>query len=182
MADRAEVIANYIQAKDCNRPWMMAKAFSEDAHLEMENKSGAISFPSAAVGIEKISEVLVRQFSRENENVYTVCLCTAPDGDSLQFSCDWLVGMSRKDTGEVRVGCGQYEWVFSDKPQLLATKLKITIEVMQVLARDNIQPVMRWLSGLAYPWCAVDRVIHNLPQINGLVPISEFLGGRSEHR
>lgn len=172
------LIESYIQAKDCNRPWLMPEVFESDASLEMVVKSDAISFPSAVSGVENITETLVRQFSQDNENVYTFCLCDAPRGDLRQFTCDWLVGMSKRETGEVRVGCGQYHWDFGDAPKRQVRHLKIVIEAMQVMNRDMLDTVMRWLSGLDYPWCAVSTAILDIPRLEGLAPVAGFLEKR----
>lgn len=115
MPDHCELISTYILAKDGNRPWLMRNVFADGAQLEMVVRTESISFPSAATGIDAITEILVRHFCRDNENVYTFCLCPAPKGHANAFSCNWLVGMSVRDTGKVRVGCGQYDWVFENK-------------------------------------------------------------------
>ena len=181
MADPAEIISCYLQAKDCNRPWMMQKVFKESACLQMENASGAISFPSDAVGVDEISRILVRQFALENENVYTVCLSAAPVGRTEHFNCDWLVAMSRRDTGEVRVGSGQYSWAFEPAPHILANYLKISIEVMVLLAEEHSESVMVWMSGLSHPWCSVSAAHADIPDLHDLKPISDFLNARTKH-
>lgn len=149
MAGISEVISTYILAKGCNRPWLMRRVFAESAPFRMVVRTGAISFPPDVVGIDAVTETLIRRFALENENVYAFCLKTAPEGSARQFSCDWLVGMSRRDTGQVRVGCGRYDWVFQDRPEYLASSLKITIGSMEVVGRDHLRPVMGWLNGLA---------------------------------
>ena len=178
---RAEVIETYIQSKDCNRPWMMPRVFSGDARLEIENRSEAISFPSTAVGVEEISELLVRQFACENENVYTICLSPAPIGHGGQFSCIWLVAMSRRNTGEIRVGVGHYNWEFAQNLNGLATDLKITIDAMVVLEKEYTASVMTWISGLPYPWCSVSAAQTDIPDLADLKPISDFLHETSNH-
>lgn len=178
MAGPCDAISNYIFAKDCNRPWLLRRAFTENAQLEMVIRTEAISFPSAASGITEIGETLVRKFSLDNENIFTFCLSSAPKDRRIEFGCEWLVGMSRRDTGEVRVGCGRYDWVFEDLPRMLACNLKITIELMVVLDRDTIQLIMPWLTGLAYPWCPSDLALRSMPVLDGLKPVSDFLGRR----
>ena len=175
MADRAELISAYIQAKDCNRPWLMSQAFCNDARLEMTVKTDAISFPPVVSGLEGIADTLVRQFSRDNDNVYTFCLADAPIGHGVHFRCDWLVGMSRIDTGDVRVGCGHYDWTFADTAQPRVKGLAISIDVMQVLDRSHLQPVMAWLSGLSYPWCPTEVARRAMPDLAGLAPVARFL-------
>lgn len=178
MSDQSEAITNYILAKDGNRPWLMQQTFAEDALLEMDVRTNSISFPPFVSGIAAITEVLVRQFSLENENVYTFCLSAEPKRSEQEFSCDWLVGMSRRDTSDIRVGFGCYDWVFEGKPRLLVSALKITIDEMLVLDRNSVQPIKRWLTGLPYPWCPPDTALTGIPAIDKLKPISDFLSNR----
>ena len=156
----------------------MRQAFSEDARLEMVVKTDAITFPSTAKGIDAITDALVRRLSGDQENVYTFCLSAPPNGIRKTFSCDWLVGMSRRDNGEVRVGCGRYDWSFAGSDRTLVSDLKITIEVMHVLSPENLRPVMGWLSSLPYPWCSANAAAQNIPSLDGLRSISGFLRQR----
>src|SRR5260370_41926684 len=105
------LVGAYIRAKDENRPYLMERAFAENAILEMVVNSGTISFPPISNGLRSISDVLVRRFAQTFENVHTFCLAPPPRDDAVGFSCDWLVGMSEKDSRSVRVGFGQFDWV-----------------------------------------------------------------------
>jgi len=175
MTTREQRIRHYFHAKDENRPHLMAQAFAEDATLEMVLKTAAISFPSKASGREAITEALVRQFGRSYENVYSFCLQRPdPSSDPSRFDCDWLVAMSVKDTGEVRVGCGRYEWRFQREAPFLASHLRITIEAMQLLPPDALSPVMRWIGQLPYPWCSPHAVANGAPAHAELQPILAY--------
>jgi hypothetical protein len=88
MTGASEAIRTYILAKDGNRPWLMGRAFAENARLEMLVETDAISFPSTATGVGAITDVLVRGFARDYENVYTLCLSSPPGSGSRQFDCD----------------------------------------------------------------------------------------------
>ena len=167
-----ELVATYIRAKDSNRPHLMKAAFAEDASLEMVVKAGTISFPPLSTGVDAITEVLVRRFGQTFENVYTVCLSSPPTSDQSDFSCAWLVGMSEKEGGVVRVGAGRYDWSFRGG---LVDRLKITIELMQVLPPSALRPVMNWLSKLPYPWCSIETVAGTLPHLNGLEAVANHL-------
>ena len=57
-------------------------------------------------------------------------------------------------------------------------KLVIDIEVMGVLSAGEVEPVMKWLAALPYPWCSKIQALENIPPIDGLRPIEGFLGGR----
>jgi hypothetical protein len=91
------------------------------------------------------------------------------------FSCAWLVGMSQKATGEVRVGCGTYDWSFQPQEPHLATRLRITIEVMEVLPPQHLAAVVGWLSALPYPWCDANAALRSAPRIERLEPIIRHL-------
>lgn len=178
MSDPARAIGNYIRAKDGNRPFLMRQAFAADATLEMTVRTDAIAFPSSATGRDAITEVLVRRFSADYENVYTFCLAAPPAPDCRQFTCDWLVGMSNRANGDVRVGCGRYDWWFADGEPCLAARLGIVIEDMAILPSGCLDEVMTWLGVLPYPWCLASRTSAGMPASEGLEGIAEYIGRR----
>ena len=165
----SDLIAAYVTAKDSNRAHLMSAAFAPTATLEMVVKAGTISFPPHASGLDAITDVLVRRFGSTFENVYTFCLCSQPTSDESTFSCAWLVGMSEKVDGAVRVGSGRYDWFFSRGDPRRVERLKITIEQMEVLDVGHLPIVMSWLSRLPYPWCPVEAAIEAAPkELRGL--------------
>jgi hypothetical protein len=171
-----DAISTYILAKDGNRPQLMKEAFAGDCELEMAVKTDAISFPSSAKGLEEVTRVLVTNFGDQYENVHTFCL-SRPSSDYLpHFHCDWLVGMSAKQEGAIRVGCGRYNWHFSSGDDRRVRKLAIDIEVMCVLSVETSEPIMRWLAALPYPWCSNIQAYRSIPAIEALRPIKSFLG------
>ncbi len=178
MPTQSEAIQTYLRAKDENRPYLMKRAFSEAATLEMVVNSGTISFPSFSNGVDAITQVLVRDFGKAFENVCTFCLAHAPEGNDTRFSCNWLVGLSEKATGAVRVGCGRYDWFFEVREPFLVERLKITIDIMETLSPDTLHPVMDWLSKLPYPWCSAAEVINGIPNLVGLKPIFNYIDQR----
>ncbi len=174
----ADAISTYILAKDSNRPQLMKHAFAGDCELEMAVKTDAISFPNSAKGLEQITQILVTNFGDQYENVRTFCL-SRPNSEYLpHFRCDWLVGMSARQGGAVRVGCGHYGWHFGAGTDGRVKKLVIDIEVMGVLPAEEAEPTMRWSAALPYPWCSNIQALENIPAIDGLRPIEGFLGGR----
>jgi hypothetical protein len=162
----AQRVRTYLRAKDEHRPHLMAQVFAPKALLEMVVKTDAIVFPSRTCGREAITDVLVRQFGRVHDNVYTFCL-QRPTADQAghTYSCRWLVGMSRKDTGELRIGCGCYDWHFQTSEPYLVEHLRITIEVMHVLPARLTEPVLTWLSHLPYPWCPGEVLAEDAPPV-----------------
>jgi hypothetical protein len=109
-------------------------------------RTDAISFPSSAKGLEQLTQVLVTNFGDQHENVRTFCL-SRPNSDYPPYlRCDWLVGMSARQGGAVRVGCGHYGWHFGSDDDRRVKKLAIDIEVVCVLpAEGSKRLIMQWL-------------------------------------
>jgi hypothetical protein len=170
-----QVLANYFRAKDCNRPHLLERVFCAGAQLEVNSASSAISFPAVTHGRDRIADVLVRDFGRDNENVYSFYLTAPPRGSIEQFSCSWLVGMTEKASGAVRVGCGTYRWTLRYEPVPCATALVISIDVMQVLAPTERNRVLPWLEGLTYPWSSAPAAAESAPPIQELRPVLAYL-------
>jgi len=171
----AEAISTYIEAKDRNLPQLMKRAFVQECELQMQLLTDAISFPSSAHGLESVTDVLVRNFGSQYENVRTVCL-SRPESNRLpQFQCDWLVGMSNKSDGDVRIGCGEYTWDFDAAGDGRVKRLLIKIEFMCVLPAVYQTPVLQWLSAIPYPWSSYGEARAGLPSIDALMPIAQFL-------
>ena len=173
MGAHANAVQTYIRAKDENRPHLMHNAFTPDANLEMRVETENISFPPKAKGIERITQVLVRDFGRANENVYTFCLNKIPTDDETDFQCPYLVGMSDKETESIRVGCGYYNWQFGANE--LVHDLTITIKSMVILASSHQQAIMDWLSHLPHPWCPAETAAKTMPSIFELKEVRQFL-------
>lgn len=172
-----EAVETYIRAKDSNRPWLMGNAFSAKATLEMIVNTETIAFPPISHGIHAISDVLVRRFAQTYENVHTFCLASPPRPEQVQFACPWLVGMSEKDGGAVRIGSGRYNWLFQSQDPGLVERLSITVDTMETLAPDCLTLVMDWLSRLPYPWCPASVALERAPLVKSLHSIREHLRG-----
>ena len=168
------VLRTYLRAKDENRPYLMGQVFCETATLEMRVHTGNIAFPPVTRGVAAIADVLARQFGRSYENVYSFYL-DHPPKVATEFSCRWLVGMSEKENGNVRVGCGRYDWQFDPLSNGLAKALIITIEAMEILPSNRQDAVMRWLNRLPYPWSSPDAA-NSAPAIAALAPVLRYIG------
>ncbi|AEE66016.1 hypothetical protein [Bordetella pertussis] len=169
------LLRDYFRAKDENRPLYMARAFAPDAVLKMALRTQAIAFPPESHGLAAIADTLSRKFGQTYDNVYTFYLAHPGEHAVLpEFSCDWIVGMTDKASGEVRVGCGSYDWVFQAEPHLVK-RLTITIESMLTLPADTAGPVFGWLTALPYPWTDAQRVVASAPPIESLAPIMYWL-------
>jgi len=169
------VLRGYFHAKDENRPHLLEDVFASDAELTIRNHSTNIAFPAFAQGRSAIAEVLVRSFALSYENVYSFYL-RRPMPCAQEFTCPWLVGMSERSSGQVRVGCGIYEWAFEPHAPRLARGLVVTIEAMQVLPPAQFERVFSWLRALNYPWSSPEAALPGVPASEPLVPIAQFLG------
>jgi hypothetical protein len=169
----SDAVATYILAKDGNRPFLMSRAFADNAELEMVVKTDAISFPGAAQGVKAIADILVHRFGIDCENVYTFCLSRPSDTEQHRFACHWLVGMSARSDGQVRVGCGRYDWTFG--PGGKVEKLVIVIEAMTTFPATELAATMNWLSGLPYPWCTPGEVVKGMPKTEGFAAIEAYI-------
>lgn len=171
-----QAIRQYFHAKDENRPRLMAQAFTENATLHMHLRTGSISFPAVSSGRSAITDVLVRNFGKTYENVYTFALERPPVARTAEFSCDWLVVMTEKESGNLRVGCGRYDWWFDAEGSGLATRLDITIDSMQTLPPDQATAVFGWMDTLGYPWTSAAAVTVAPPPVDELAPVLTRLG------
>jgi hypothetical protein len=160
------VLRTYFRAKDGNRPDLMRKVFSEAAVLETVVKTPGISFPVLSQGLAPITDVLVQKFAQTYENIHSFYLERPPPEVHLtSFSCDWLVGMSEKESKNVKVGCGRYDWWFQAAEPRLADRLLITIEVMQIFPANCFDVLFQWLTSLPYPWCPAHTILETAPAI-----------------
>ena len=169
-----QALRGYFHAKDENRPHLLDDVFASDARLEIRNRSGQINFPAVTVGLAEIADVLVRRFNQAYENIYSFYL-NRPGSTDEVFSCDWLVGMTEKESRSIRVGWGRYEWTFQREPVLQVTQLIITIEAMLALDPPATTKVMRWLTELDYPWTSAAAVTRALP-LAELEPVCRYVG------
>jgi len=175
MSTPADAVRRYILAKDGNRPFLIKRAFTEDAELELVVKTDAISFPSSAKGLGAIEDIVVRRFAVDFENIYTFCLSQPSEANRRHFPCDWLVGMSVRDGGQIRIGCGRYDWYFEAGAECRVEKLVIAIDVMKIFPATDLAASMAWLTRLPYPWCTPDEALRGRPPIEGFDEIEAYL-------
>jgi len=168
------VLRGYFHAKDENRPHLLADVFTPGAELAIRNQSANIGFPAFTRGRSAVAEVLVRSFAFSYENVYSFYL-GRPLLGAREFTCPWLVGMSERSSGDVRVGCGTYDWEFEPHAPHMASRLVVTIEAMQVLPPTEFDGVFAWLLALNYPWSSPEAALQSIPAHELLSPIAQFL-------
>jgi len=174
MLNKTDAIQAYILAKDGNRPHALNFAFTADAIVNMDVQTDSIAFPNSLPGLKTISEILVSQFNQQYENIYTFCIGNRPEILENQFKCNWLVVMSEKKTESVRVGCGQYDWVFSATSGKVQ-KLDIKINVMETSSAVDLLEVMTWVAALPYPWCDLTTLVTKPPQNSAVLKVVQQL-------
>jgi hypothetical protein len=170
-----EAVSTYFYAKDGNRPFLMRRAFAVDVELKIVVKTEAISFPSSAKGVAAVEQILGRRFADDFENVYTFCLARPTDANRYHFPCHWLVGMSAKNNGPIRIGSGRYDWYFTSDAECLVNKLIITIDVMQIFPSQELDRIMGWITSLPYPWCTPVEALSSMPSIEGMATIRNYV-------
>lgn len=160
----------YFRAKDGNRPHLLAGVFSEAATLEMVVNTDVISFPPVSRGLTEISDTLVRRFAQIHDNVYSFYL-QRPTQTATHFACAWMVGMTEKSTGAVRVGCGRYDWEFQTQAPFLVNRLSVSIHSMVTFEACDERSIMAWLAALPYPWCDGQDAVRGAPPLVALEPL-----------
>jgi hypothetical protein len=170
-----QVLRAYFRAKDQNRPHLIDSVFRIDAVLEMHVNTEDISFPAIMHGRAAIADVLVSNFARTYENIYSFYL-ERPTSAVTQFSCGWLVGMSEKNGGRIRVGCGRYDWRFQDGRPQLASHLVITITAMKFLPPQELDATLGWLQRLSYPWSSAAEILAVAPPNPALSEVLQYVG------
>lgn len=183
MTGKADSISDYIRAKDGNRPYLLDTAFAEDASLEMIVQTASVSFPPTSIGRDAIAETLVRRFNQQYENIFTLCIGIRPEILTERFSCQWMVVMSDKQEGALRIGCGRYDWQFRQFDDRIQS-LHITIEAMECSSSASVSPIMTWVSGLPYPWCELSVIAEappSLPSMDRILMLLQDGSHRQSH-
>ncbi len=169
-----KIVSKYIYAKDNNKPHMMKDIFTKNAILNMELETKNISFPSESMGLDSITNVLVKEFNKSYENVYSFCFLDSIKGDNEKLVCKWLVIMSSKENDTLRIGYGTYKWSFDKDKNFLIKQLVISIEEMVILEEKFIYEMMNWIGSIPYPWCNTKNVLQNMPSLELLKPIKNI--------
>jgi len=173
--DQKEILLKYITAKDKNIPLLMKEVFCLDSTLEMRLETQNILFPSRAVGIEDITEVLVSAFSKSYINVFTFCFKDCIKKSNHLLNIKWLVCMVEKNSAKVRVGYGTYNWFFSNENTNLVKHLTIQIDEMLSLDEKHTDEIYTWINSLSYPFVESKEILKDIPNIDSFESIKTFL-------
>mgnify|MGYP001604382183 FL=1 len=164
---------NYVRGKDGNRPLYMDRVFAPNSTVSIRLNTDAIAFPAELRGLDMIKKVLVREFSRKYENIFTFYL-DRPSGLLQRFSCGWLVAMTEIATGRIRIGCGRFDWAFH-ADALHASELQITIDLMLTVAAGKHDILFTWLLDQSYPWADVKHILDSWPPLPELAVLRKGL-------
>ena len=170
------VLRDYFRAKDESRPHLLDRVFDEEVVLEVRNGSSTITFPAITQGRGAGGRVLVGDFTRTYENIYSFYM-SRPGHALASFGCGWLVVMTERGSGDVRVGHGRYDWEFASTPPCLVKRLVITISAMSVFAPHTAELALAWVRTLSYPWSSRMEVLRSPPDIPGLAPLLQGVDG-----
>jgi hypothetical protein len=83
--------------------------------------------------------------------------------------------MSARSNGQIRIGCGRYDWYFAPDQACRVERLVITIDVMKIFPATELTVTMNWLSSLPYPWCTPGEALRGAPAIDGFTEIKSYL-------
>jgi hypothetical protein len=178
MSHIKELIERYVLAKDQNKPYQMARVFTPDVKLSMDVLTQDITFPPIANGLTNVTDVVCSNLNRHFENIYTFCFTDPPVSPGESFSCGWMVVMSEKTGGVVRVGGGRYDWCFNPE-RTRVNALTITVSDMSYLPATTLPSVMEWVENLSYPWVSRETAELLSRDIRDLSEILLRLGAKS---
>ncbi|MED5621308.1 nuclear transport factor 2 family protein [Ideonella sp. BN130291] len=170
------LIETYLQAKDGNRPHLMARAFAADATVNVASLRRTAAPPARLQGLEAITAALVSEVDQACENIYSFCL-QRPDEPlkASAFTCDWLFVMTQRSSGDVRIGCGRYDWRFRFTDRWLVQRLDIVVAGIEVLPPSMWQAALAWVNTLGYPWSSSDEVLAYWPGEPRLDALKRFV-------
>ena len=175
----ADALEDYIKGKDLNKPEILEKIYSEKSKVIFDIKPSTISFPSEISGNIEIAKVLSKDFNKRYEKVRTYYL--ENDSEEITSRCilkqRWLVVMIERETREVKIGTGFYDWYFEFPPSgnCEIEKHKITIGVMQSLSGENLSVLEDLYNSIPYPWVDRQCLVNTLEKHDILREVIDYL-------
>lgn len=125
------LLEQYIIGKDQDKYEILETIYAENAEVEFEIHSKNITFPSRIVGRKNIAKVLSADFNKSYERVKTYYFIQNSFNEDNISEQKWLVVMKGVGREITRVGCGYYNWEFSEYHEVLKiVKQKIYIHTM----------------------------------------------------
>jgi hypothetical protein len=156
------ILHDYLHGKDQSRPHLLARAFAPDAvfvsRFEFDTD---FSDDTPREGLGTIIETF-RQLGAACENIYTVCASDSVRESPEGWRCKWLVTMTQRDDGRVRVAWGDYLWQLGGWGTR-AKRLEVTMEEMQVLPADRADGFCDWMATHEGLWVESARMLEGCP-------------------
>src|SRR3954465_6001111 len=172
-----ELLEAYLQAKDCNRPSVIADCYTPDAVLTYSIATDTIAFPAKVIGSVAIAETLVRDFRKDFDccKTYYVCDSLADDAEGIDF-LPWLVIMRQISTGALRLGKGWYRWGFERTASgMRICAMHIHIERMDIIEDHDGDKLHTLQAALPYPWLPHPVLRDTLERIGQNNPALRFV-------
>ncbi|CAJ95289.1 SnoaL-like domain-containing protein [Cupriavidus necator] len=171
-------LAQYVEAKDNNRPALIHEAFAPDASLTFSIDTDSISFPPKAEGADAIASTLVSEFAKTFDRCRTYYIgdvAAALDGNAMTIP--WLVVMRETAASALRVGKGHYRWGFAagDDGTYRIASLHIHIERMDTIADPGAVTLAALQAALPYPWLPAPVLAAAIEAHTGAQPALGFL-------
>lgn len=174
-----ELLECYIEAKDLNRPALMAAVYRPDAVLNFSIATDEIRFPGEVHGVEAITRTLIVDFAERFVQCRTYYVCEAPpaDGDDGTVVLPWLVIMRESEGGTLRVGKGCYRWQFErdGAARLWVRAMHIFIVRMAAIPAADGERLMTARPELPYPWLRPPELRRVADQLLERGPELQFL-------
>jgi len=167
------VLRAYLHAKDCGVPARFADAFTPDAtftsRFEFET---SFSDEEPRVGLAAIAETF-GLLTKHCDNITTLCTLDSvvTDGDTLRNK--WIVAMTNRDSGCIRVAWGDYVWTMDPEAER-ARSLIVNMRHMAEMGPEHAEVVLVWLRALPAPWCDGQALVVDMPALLGLVNLREY--------
>lgn len=174
-----EVLEQYINGKDKDRFELLETIYKLNSKVTFEIKPTIISFPSVINGNIEIAQVLSLDFNKKYSNVKTYYLSDCfPSIYKLSIDKqNWLVLMSEKNSDDIYVGTGYYNWKFGygQGGVLQIEHHHIFIEAMIKLTNLPLKFLFDLQKSIPYPWAYQEKVKELLQKYDELREITQYL-------
>ena len=167
------VLTKYLEAKDQQRPFLFGEVFTSEAMFQSRFAFETDFNDERPVhGLDAIAGVFQRMGSRV-ENIFTVYTPSSVRWDAGALSIDWLVGMSERESGKLRLAWGDYAWRFNPAGTR-ATELVVLMRQMIELPASAGSSINHWLAELPAPWCEAEQILESMPSFAGSEDLRAF--------
>jgi len=156
MKTTKDLLEQYLEAKDLNRPDLILDCYTADALLTYSIATDTISFPARVSGADAIARTLVRDFRKKFDRCKTYYVCDSLAGDAGRIDfLPWLVIMRQISNKALRLGRGWYRWRFERGPaRMRICAMHIHIERMDIIEDRDGEKLHELHEALPYPWLA----------------------------